>query len=387
MGMSETPKTFCKAPFRSSVISTDGALLPCCEYMTNESNDPVYRLDSQNNSTFEEWWEKGLDPLRQRMLKGEVDPGCNYCISKEKNPGLGHHRIVMNARISADYEKIKNDYHAGKKDYPSIVELRIGNFCNLKCIMCGPYASSSLDAEYKMNRDKFDGLGTHSSAVNGDWYKHDHNKDTVLDVVANAREINFGGGEPFISPWIIEILQAIDSKTPLQFNTNMTKINHKVIDALEKFDSVYIIASIDGVGQHNNYLRHGSDWPVVEDNFKIFQSMPNVRLDIGYILQHSSVYTLQNVVEFANTNNIRIWMGEVYDDSGYLGINSVLTDDVERAKRHLDCCNHEQRKTVQCWLDSHHFDAKLHKKYKEYVKTLDSIRGTDFVKTFNPSWA
>ena len=75
MGMPETPKTFCKAPFRSSVISTDGALLPCCEYMNNESNDPVYRLDSQNKSTFKEWWERGLDPLRQKMLKGEVDPG------------------------------------------------------------------------------------------------------------------------------------------------------------------------------------------------------------------------------------------------------------------------------------------------------------------------
>ena len=80
-------------------------------------------------------------------------------------------------------------------------------------------------------------------------------------------------------------------------------------------------------------------------------------------------------------------MSEVADDSGHLGINSVLTEDINRAKSQLDYCTYEQRQTVQCWLDSYHFDAKLHKKYKEYVKTLDSIRGTDFVKTFNPSWA
>jgi len=115
--------------------------------------------------------------------------------------------------------------------------------------------------------------------------------------------------------------------------------------------------------------------------------MPNVRIEIGYILQHSSVYTLQNVVEFANTNNIWIWMSEVADDSGHLGINSVPSEDINRAKSQLDYCTYEQRQTVQCWLDSYYFDAKLHKKYKEYVKTLDSIRGTDFVKTFNPSWA
>ena len=166
----------------------------------------------------------------------------------------------------------------------------------------------------------------------------------------------------------------------------MTKINDKVLNALEKFDSVHIGASIDGVGKHNNYLRYGSDWSIVEDNFKKFQSMPNVRLSIGYILQHSSVYTLQNVIEFANANDIKIWMSEVYDDSGYLGINSVVSEDADRAKSQLDYCTDEQKKTVQCWLDSYYFDAKLHQKYTEYVKTLDSIRGTDFVKTFNPSW-
>ena len=32
------------------------------------------------------------------MLDGEIDPGCEYCISKEDNPKLGHHRIVTNKR-------------------------------------------------------------------------------------------------------------------------------------------------------------------------------------------------------------------------------------------------------------------------------------------------
>ena len=40
------------------------------------------------------------------------------------------------------FENIKNNWN--NKEYPSHVELRLGNYCNLKCIMCGPSASSSI---------------------------------------------------------------------------------------------------------------------------------------------------------------------------------------------------------------------------------------------------
>ena len=80
------PEKFCKAPFKTAVIDTDGALLPCCEFMTHKSKLAPYKLNAKNTKMFKDWWENGLDPLREKMLNGEIDPGCEHCLSKEKNP-------------------------------------------------------------------------------------------------------------------------------------------------------------------------------------------------------------------------------------------------------------------------------------------------------------
>jgi hypothetical protein len=49
--------------------------------------------------------------------------------------------------------------------------------------------------------------------------------------------------------------------------------------------------------------------------------------------------------------------------------------------------NSPQVKVVDNWLKKYKFDHALHTRFKQYFKMLDSVRGTNFVKTFNPSWA
>ena len=286
--MSNQPEKFCKAPFKTAVINTDGFLMPCCEFMQHKSKLAPYKLNSSNAWMFKKWWKKGLDPLREKMLNGEIDPGCEYCISKEKNPDISNLRIETNKRIPDTFEEIKNDYLQNKREYPKQIELRLGNYCNLKCIMCGPYASSSILAEYKMHKKQYNEYGIESNWEDpntpNDWYSYGHNKKIMLDVVSKASMINFGGGEPFISPAIVEVLNSISSKTYLRFNTNMTRINDKVLEALKKFDTIEIEASIDGVGPHNNYLRNGSKWNSIVENFKKLKTCNNINVGISYIL-------------------------------------------------------------------------------------------------------
>ena len=392
--MSDEPKTFCKAPFKTAVIDTGGQLLPCCEFMTNESTLAPYKLNASDDWMFKQWWKSGLDPLREKMLNGEIDPGCKYCISKEKITGITSLRIGTNQSIPDTFEQIKNDYLQKKREYPKQVELRLGNYCNLKCIMCGPYASSSIMTEYKKHKKEYNDFGIESNwedpNMSKDWYTYEHNKETLMDVASKAIKIHFGGGEPFISPIMVEVLEAIDPKTHLGFNTNMTRINDKVLEALKKFDRIEIHASIDGVGAHNEYYRSGSKWDSIVENFKKLKTCNNINVDISYILQHTSLYTLKDVIAFANDNNIRINFGEVYygsvDSSGHLTINSASINDINNFKTWFNSCSFKQKDTVQTWLDSYKPNANLHNRFKEYVNMLDSIRGTNFIKTFNPSW-
>lgn len=392
--MSNQPEKFCKAPFKTAVIDTDGFLMPCCEFMQHKSKLAPYKLNAKNTEMFKDWWGKGLDPLREKMINGEIDPGCEYCISKEKNPNISNLRIQTNKKIPDTFEEIKNDYLQNKKEYPKQIELRLGNYCNLKCIMCGPYASSSILAEYKMNKKQYNEYGIESNwqdpNMPNDWYSYEHNKEIMLELVSKASMIHFGGGEPFISPAIVEVLNSINSKTYLRFNTNMTRINDKVLEALKKFDTVEIEASIDGVGPHNEYLRYGSNWNSIVENFKKLKTYNNINVSIYYILQHTSLFTLKNVIEFTNDIDIRMYVGEVYygsvDGSGHLTINSASINDINNFKTWFNSCSFKQKNTIQTWLDSYKPNANLHNRFKEYVNMLDSIRGTNFIKTFNPSW-
>tara|TARA_B110001454_G_scaffold214900_1_gene235430 strand:+ start:640 stop:1821 length:1182 start_codon:yes stop_codon:yes gene_type:complete len=392
--MSNQPEKFCKAPFKTAVIDTDGFLMPCCEFMKHKSKLDPYKLNAKNTKMFKDWWGKGLDPLREKMINGEIDPGCEYCISKEKNPNISNLRIQTNKMIPDTFEEIKNDYLQNKREYPKQVELRLGNYCNLKCTMCGPYASSSILAEYKMHKKQYNEYGIESNwedpNMPKDWYTYEHNKETLMDVVSKASMIHFGGGEPFISPMIVEVLEAIDPKTYLKFNTNMTRINDKVLEALKKFDTIEIEASIDGTGQHNDYIRYGSNWNSIIENFKKLKTYNNISVNIYYILQHTSLFTLKNVIEFTNDIDIRMYVGEVYygsvDGSGHLTINSASINDINNFKTWFNSCSFKQKNAVQTWLDSYKPNANLHNRFKEYVNMLDSIRGTNFVKTFNPSW-
>ena len=104
--MSNEPEKFCKAPFKTAVIDTDGTLLPCCEYMSYKSKLTPYKLNADDTWMFKQWWKKGLDPLRESMLEGKVDPGCEHCINKEKNPNLNSLRKLTNAMFSEDYNEI-----------------------------------------------------------------------------------------------------------------------------------------------------------------------------------------------------------------------------------------------------------------------------------------
>ena len=99
---------------------------------------------------------------------------------------------------------------------------------------------------------------------------------------------------------------------------------------------------------------------------------------------------MKNVVKFANEIGVEINFNEVYygsvDGSGHLTINSALEQDVNNFKIWFNSSTFEQKNTVQLWLDSYKPNAELHNRFKDYVKMLDSIRSTNFIKTFNPSW-
>ena len=86
----------------------------------------------------------------------------------------------------------------------------------------------------------------------------------------------------------------------IDYNTNLSmlknpKLKLSVVDYWEKFENISLRVSIDGMGEKAEYIRKGTDWQVIEDNFKyVRQRLPNVNIGV------SSVFQLFNAIHLAD---------------------------------------------------------------------------------------
>ena len=193
-----------------------------------------------------------------------------------------------------------------------------------------------------------------------------------------------------MNPFIDDFLKEIKPDAELSFNTNGTKLSDSTLALLENRPNLKINISLDGIGEHNNYIRSGSTWQTIENNVKKLRKK-NIKIMFYYILQHTSLFTFKPVYEYCIKNDIELGIGEIYygsvDGSGHLTLSSADQNDVKHFKEWLATVNSPQVIVVDNWLKQYKFDHALHNRFKQYFKMLDSIRGTNFVKTFNPSWA
>ena len=94
--------------------------------------------------------------------------------------------------------------------------------------------------------------------------------------------------------------------------------------------------------------------------------------------------------EYCVRNNIELEIGEIYsgsvDGSGHLTLMSATQNDVDSFRKWLSTINSPKVKVVDNWLAKYKYEDKLHQRFKQYFTMLDGVRGTNFVKTFNPSW-
>lgn len=377
------PDKFCKAPFSRTVIDNNGTLLPCCEFMAHEcSADDIVKIDN-----FDYWWNDKLNGLRELMINGQQHPACNSCISKEKF--TVSHRQQNNAGVKITSKFIIEDYNRNKNnlEYPNALELRMGNLCNVKCIMCGPYASSSILGEYTKNKKEYNELGIFSNEKTYFWWEDEDVKKKILHLISKSQSINFAGGEPLINPFMTTILDNIKEDCPIGFNTNMTVLKDELYKKLIKFKTVKIRISIDGIGKHNDYIRHGSNWEDIAKNIEKIYLLKNTKIIIGYILQHTSLYTLKNVLEWCEDKKFALTIGLVYeksvDGSGHLTINSASPEDYKKFKDWLESSQfNEKYPIIKKWLDSYEYDAQLNERFKKYMSLLDKLRNTNFAQTF-----
>lgn len=374
---------YCSLPFRGMQIDCDGEIKPCCLYKPHlDSAIKQYHI-----TDYALWQSESLPQIQRHVTNHTVDPGCSHCINATSIP----HPLRQAANGFFKYEP----RHRASAT-PEWLDVRFGNFCNLKCMMCTPANSSQIEQEYNSNTTLYNKLGISYSAaghkfsnVAKNWWDDPVAFDQVIAVLNRARYVNFSGGEPLIMPQLYKVMDALNSDCMVTFNTNLTRLSERTVEYLKKFKKVILQVSLDGVSDHQEWIRWNSRWADIDHNINTVCNINNITVNFSYLLQHTTVYTWPALWNYLQPLNKEVILLPVYENTigqGVLTQNSVSPADMHKFKTWVEHNPGPHDQTLQQWISNYKFDVKLHQEFQDYVNMLDRIRGGNFVRTFDPNW-
>ena len=214
-------------PFIHIYGSAGGDLVPCCEAQETPLNNPGESAESAwNNANYRE--------LRRALSNDERPERCQVCWHNEDS-GIVSNRQQWardNWDMYSDSVQLQPDYSVLNK--PQWIELKVSNFCNLKCIMCSTHSSykrvQDLDIISKYQKDGHETRLLRPTALFdsiSDWN----------DIWSTVQVLQFTGGEPIINEEHYTLLASIPAEhkrnIKLRYATNISHIKFKQHDLIK----------------------------------------------------------------------------------------------------------------------------------------------------------
>ena len=303
-------KTFCILPFIHMATLTDGSATLCC-VAGNDSNQNL------NNQVLGEIWNSEYyRTIRKQFMNNQTPAPCTRCFNEEKH-GYRSHRITENnvwrKHKGDDFiDKILENYDSETgflSSNPIAIDLRLGNICNLQCIMCKPQESSRWLANAKKLAETLETpdlvnewrVKSKIDVAKFEWYKNPEFWNDLKDLLPDIEEIIIAGGEPLLVGESLEFLEhctksGYSQNINLRYHTNASILPNEYIDLWKYFKKVELFFSIDGYSEINDYVRWPSKWIDVEQNLnKIDNSPDNITV---FILYSCHALNMHGIVEF-----------------------------------------------------------------------------------------
>jgi MoaA/NifB/PqqE/SkfB family radical SAM enzyme len=324
-------ETFCFNPFIELSTTPSGQIKPCCHFLGSLEHEKGSPVSIYRGDTFESIWNSdAMISVRRGLHQGDVPTGCRRCVRDGE--------VSMRKRSIKDYkddreilklvkETIENDYHANHSLI--MLELKPSNLCNLKCMICNAYDSSQIAKEIKEISKKYSGVEIQSGRVvdivtgnlgiierdialndidinNVEWADNDQIWKDFEKLAPHLHILSFAGGEPTLMPSVLKVLNYcvendFAKNIKVFISSNFTNLNKNFFDLMPKFKNFEIIASIDGFGLVQEYVRFPSDWNQISKNYitaKEYMKFSNVRITINITVHLLNVLNLVDLLDW-----------------------------------------------------------------------------------------
>ena len=345
----------------------------CC---VSELSQPVDRIDFHHEF---------LQKNRQILLEThELPPSCGHCIRAEaiglESRRTNHvkanwqptefkpltHKPLIKRRQPVEF-KLKNlDYNCD-------------NICNLKCIMCSSYYSSSwIEDELKLGKPVEPRV------------KPTKHNNLIYDLdVTNINHLYFNGGEPLMTRDHINVLNHViengnASAVSVNYSSNGTfAITDELKSIWANFRKVHLGFSIDAAFEQYEYIRHPGVWSEVSKNLLEYRSLTSdtftqsIQVTIGL---HNILY-FHELYNWANEHQF-----EVIIQNDTLGVSQLSLMNFPVAhKEYLITYLNELPDSMakQTLLKMANHISGGNSRWISYLDRLDKIRGNNWRTTLS----
>ena len=301
-------KIFCPHVLNALELTTTGEYRPCCvttKVFRDENNEKfnvdTATIDEVINSNDRQNWIENFDEV--------FKTDCRQCYEVEE--AGGESKRLREITYWYAYHGIENENIANTISDPfklEVLDLKLGNVCNLACATCHPASSTKWNSLYKQYLGEF-------STLNQNWQNTDRFWDDLIKHVAHVKKIEIAGGEPFMNKKqkrLINYLVDNDlaKNIDITWITNSTFYEEDLVDKFKYFRNVSVMISIDNTHEQFEYMRFPAKW---DESYNIFMKYKKlnddkvINLGISHTISFLNVYRLPEFWAWAREHKVNVF--------------------------------------------------------------------------------
>jgi len=428
--MNNLSKTFCPLPWIHIATRPNGDVRLCATANASGSGSVEIKdaglvkhngvqLNLRQHTVEEVWNSSYMKDVRCTMMRGEQPASCLKCF-REEELGINSKRQWETAewQDKVDYQSLldrtESDGHL-PVDIPYF-DLRLGNLCQLKCVMCSPHDSSAWIKDWKIQYPKYKLIELKNdqgwdATWDYTWYQKGTFLSSMREQAKYIQELYFAGGEPTLIPEHYKILRfMVDGgfahKIKLRYNSNGLDLPDELFHLWNHFKEVRFNISIDNLNERNDYIRYPSKWSDIELSLERLDNTPdNVTVNIATAVQILNILDLADLARWKISKKFKkintetrtggVIMMHLVTYPSYLNVRVLPAQQkalaVERIKEFVDSYTHaefcQSPYGKQRWeaLISYMLKEDLSHKLPitiEYLENCDTTRNSNFREIF-----
>ena len=314
-----TNKTFCPMPWTGLMYNFDGTVKNCIR------SEATGALGNIKDTPIEEIL---LGPVNLTKQTNIIDhapaAGCHTCYDLEHSKN-GFDIISDRVFYIREFKQTPLDtYQVNNFDLQTI-DVRWTNLCNFACVYCGPKFSSKWADELniKTKIPSEEQLADFKEYI----YKHAH----------QLKHVYLAGGEPLLMKENLELLKKLNPEVNLRINTNLSKVDTGVFDAICGFKNVHWTVSVETQQEQFEYIRFGGKWQDFLDNMAVIRKLDHkISFNmLWFLLNHDSVFECVDYLKKLGFHNNSFIIGALLTPE-YLNIRHLPENMLHLLKTKLE---------------------------------------------------